>query len=106
MGLMVTSTASMGGTLAGLQALVLAHHAMLASAVQTARQPILAKLYLHLLTVGQMVTSTASMEEILGESQGHARALPATLASVVQTVLSVQQAIVDHLLMIALLILV
>jgi hypothetical protein len=35
-----------------------------------------------------------------------ALALPATLALVVQTVLSVQQAIVDHLLMIALLILV
>jgi hypothetical protein len=53
-----------------------------------------------------MVTFTASMEEILGESQGHAPAPPATLAPVVQTVLSVQQAIVDHLLMIALLILV
>jgi hypothetical protein len=49
-----------------------------------------------------MVTFTASMEEILGESQGHALALPATLASMVQTVLPVQQAIVVHLLMIAL----
>ena len=106
MGLTVTSTAPMGETLVVLQAFVLAHHAMLASAVQTARQPILAKLHLHLLTVGLMVTLTASMEEILGESQGHARALPATLALVVQIVLSVQQAIVDHLLMIALLILV
>ena len=53
-----------------------------------------------------MVTFTASMEEILGESQGHARALPATLASVVQAVLPALQAIVDHLLMFALLILV
>ena len=87
MGLMGTFTASMGETLVGLQALVLAHHAMLASAVQTARQLILAKLHLHLLTVGLMVTSTASTEEILGESQGHARALPATLAPLVQTVL-------------------
>ena len=104
MGLTVTFTASMGETLAALQALVLAHHAMLASAVQTARQPILAKLHLHLLTVGLMVTFTASMEEILGESQGHARALPATLALVVQTVLPALQAIVDHLLTIALLI--
>ena len=106
MGLTVTSTAPMGETLVGLQALVLAHHAMLASAVQTARQPILAKLHLHLLTVGLMVTFTASMEEILRESQGHASALPATLALVVQTVLPALQAIVDHLLMFALLILV
>ena len=85
---------------------ILLYHAMLASVVQTARQPILAKLHLHLLTVGLMETFTASMKEILGESQGHARALPATLALVVQTVLFVQQAIVDHLLMFALLILV
>jgi hypothetical protein len=53
-----------------------------------------------------MVTFTASMEEILGELQGHARALPATLASVVQTVLPALQAIVENLLMFALLILV
>jgi hypothetical protein len=60
--------------------------------------------------MGQMETSTASMGEMLevgGMRMAHlARALPATLAMVVQTVLSVQQAIVDHLLMIALLILV
>ena len=60
--------------------------------------------------MGQMGTSTASMGEMLevgGMRMAHlAPALPATLASVVQTVLSVQQAIVDHLLMIALLILV
>ena len=62
------------------------------------------------LMMGLMETSTASMEEMLvvgGMGMAHlAPALPATLASVVQTVLSVQQAIVDHLLMIALLILV
>jgi hypothetical protein len=58
------------------------------------------------LMMGLMETSTASMEELLGESQGHARALPAALAPLVQTVLPVQQAIVDHLLMVALLILV
>ena len=60
--------------------------------------------------MGLMETSTASMGEMLevgGMRMAHlAPALPATLASVVQTVLSVQQAIVDHLLMIALLILV
>jgi hypothetical protein len=60
--------------------------------------------------MGLMETSTASMEEMLGvdgtRMSHFAPALPATLASVVQTVLSVQQAIVDHLLMIALLILV
>jgi hypothetical protein len=57
-----------------------------------------------------MGTSTASMGEMLevgGMWMAHlAPALPVTLASVVQAVLSVQQAIVDHLLMIALLILV
>jgi hypothetical protein len=53
-----------------------------------------------------METSTASMEDQLEDMAHLALALPATLASVVQTVLSVQQAIVDHLLMIALLILV
>ena len=62
------------------------------------------------LTMGRMGTSTASMGEMLevgGTRMAHlARALPATLALVVQTALSVQQAIVDHLLMIALLILV
>ena len=62
------------------------------------------------LMMGLMETSTASMGEMLevgGMRMAHlAPALPATLASVVQTVLSVQQAIVDHLLMIALLILV
>ena len=88
MGLMVPSTASMVAMRGEQQALVLAHHAMLASAVQTARQPILAKLHLHLLTVGLMATFTASMEEILGESQGHAPA-PATLASEVKIVLPV-----------------
>ena len=64
----------------------------------------------HHLMMGRMGTSTALMGEMLevgGVGMAHlARALPATLASVVQTVLSVQQAIVDHLLMIALLILV
>ena len=62
------------------------------------------------LMMGLMETSTASMGEKLevgGTRMAHlAPALPATLASVVQTVLSVQQALVDHLLMIALLVLV
>jgi hypothetical protein len=52
------------------------------------------------------VTSTASMEETLLGHLVPAPALPATLASVVQTVLPALQAIVDHLLMFALLILV
>jgi hypothetical protein len=60
--------------------------------------------------MGLVETSTASMGEMLevyGMKMAHlAPALPATLALVVQIVLSVQQAIVDHLLMIALLILV
>ena len=60
--------------------------------------------------MGQTETSTALMGEMLevgGVGMAHlARALPATLASVVQTVLPALQAIVDHLLMIALLILV
>jgi hypothetical protein len=56
--------------------------------------------------MGLMETSTASMGDQLEDIAHLAPALPATLASVVQTVLSVQQAIVDHLLMIALLILV
>ena len=60
--------------------------------------------------MGLMGTSTALMGEMLevgGVGMAPlAPALPATLASVVQTVLSVQQATVDHLLMIALLILV
>jgi hypothetical protein len=64
----------------------------------------------HHLMMGWMGTSTAltgEMLEVGGVGMAHfARALPATLASVVQTVLSVQQAIVDHLLMGALLILV
>jgi hypothetical protein len=59
------------------------------------------------LMMGLMETSTASMVEMLevgGMRMAHlVRALPATLASVVQTVLSVQQAIVDHLQMTALL---
>ena len=58
------------------------------------------------LMMGLMETSTASMEDQLEDMAHLALALPATLASVVPTVLSVQQAIVDHLLMIALLILV
>ena len=62
------------------------------------------------LMMGLMETSTASMGEMLedgGMRMAHlARALPATLASMVQTVLPALQAIVDHLLMIALLILV
>ena len=62
------------------------------------------------LMMGLMETSTALMGEMLevgGMRMAHlAPALPATLALVVQTVLSVQQAIVDHLLMVALLILV
>ena len=63
----------------------------------------------HHLMMGRMGTSTASMGEMLevgGMRMAHLAPAPATLASVVQTVLSVQQAIVDHLLMIALLILV
>jgi hypothetical protein len=52
------------------------------------------------------VTSTASMEGMLLGHLVPALALPATLVSVVQTVLPVLQAIVDHLLMFALLILV
>jgi hypothetical protein len=59
--------------------------------------------------MGLMETSTASMGEMLevgGMRMAHLAPAPAPLASVVQTVLSVQQAIVDHLLMIALLILV
>jgi hypothetical protein len=60
--------------------------------------------------MGQMGTSTALMVEMLeagGVCMAHfAHALPATLASVVQTVLPALKAIVDHLLMIALLILV
>ena len=60
--------------------------------------------------MGQTETSTALMGDMLevgGVGMAHlARALPATLASVVQTVLPALQAIVDHLLMIALLILV
>ena len=61
------------------------------------------------LMMGLMETSTASMGEILevgGMRMAHLAPAPATLASVVQTVLSVEQATVDHLLMIALLILV
>ena len=62
------------------------------------------------LMMGLMETSTASMGEMLevgGMRMAHlAPALPATLASVVKTVLPVQQAIVDHLMMIAPLILV
>ena len=64
----------------------------------------------HHLMMGWMGTSTASMGEMLevgGVGMAHpARALPATLASVAQTVLPALKAIVDHLLMIALLILV
>ena len=64
----------------------------------------------HHLMMGRMETSTASMGEMLevgGTTMAHfARALPATLALVVHTVLPALQAIVDHLLMIALLILV
>ena len=65
----------------------------------------------HHLMMGRMGTSTALMGESLEvggmRRMAHlARALPATLASVVQTVLPALQAIVDHLLMIALLILV
>ena len=56
--------------------------------------------------MGLMEISIASMGEMFLDMPRFALALPATLASVVQTVLSVQQAIVDHLLMIALLILV
>jgi hypothetical protein len=58
------------------------------------------------LMMAPTVTSTASMGDQLEDIAHLVLALPATLASVVQTVLSVQQAIVDHLLMIALLILV
>ena len=64
----------------------------------------------HHLMMGLMETSTASMGEMLevgGMRMTHlARALPATLAFMVQTMLPAIQAIVDHLLMIALLILV
>ena len=64
----------------------------------------------HHLMMGRMGTSTALMGEMLevgGVCMAHlARALPATLASVVQTVLPALKAIVDHLLMNALLILV
>ena len=60
--------------------------------------------------MGRMGTSTALMGEMLevgGVGMAHlALALPATLALVVQTVQPALQAIVDHLLMIALLILV
>jgi hypothetical protein len=61
------------------------------------------------LMMGLMETSTASMGEMLevgGMRMAHLAPAPATLASVVQTVRSVQQAIVDHLMMNALLILV
>ena len=61
------------------------------------------------LMMGLMETSTASMGELLevgGMRMAHLAPAPATLASVVQTVLPALQAIVDHLLMIALLILV
>ena len=50
--------------------------------------------------MGRMGTSTALMGEMLevgGMRMAHLAPAPATLASVVQTVLSVQQAIVDHL---------
>ena len=63
----------------------------------------------HHLMMGLMETSTASMGEMLevgGMRMAHLALAPATLASVVQTVLPAIQAIVDHLLMIALLILV
>ena len=57
--------------------------------------------------MGNSTASTGEMSEVGGVGMAHfAPALHATLASVVKTVLPVQQAIVDHLLMIALLILV
>jgi hypothetical protein len=58
------------------------------------------------LMMGPTETSTASMGDQLEDIAHLVLALPATLASVVPTVLSVHQAIVDHLLMFALLILV
>ena len=58
------------------------------------------------LMMGLMEISTASMGDQLEDMAHLAPALPATLASVVQTVLPALQAIADHLLMLALLILV
>ena len=100
MGLMETSTASMGDQLEDMAHLALALPATLASVVQTVLPtPVLPPP--HHLMMGRMGTSTASMGETLevgGTTMAHlALALPATLALLVQTVLSVQQAIVDHL---------
>ena len=75
-------------------------------ALQTPTSAQNAQQHLPPLMTALTVTSTASMEGMLLGHLVPALALPATLVSVVQTALPVLQAIVDHLLMFALLILV